>query len=77
MWIVKAYKYKFRINGLPINYHAQAVQLPQIKRVREDIGEVYGQVLQNTLRRSASFSNVQARSNAHFCANPQHAPHGP
>src|SRR6266508_3267635 len=74
MRVVKAYKYKFRINGLPINYHAQAVQLPQIKRVLKDMGEVHSQVLQDTLRRSASFSNVQAQSNAHFCANPQHAP---
>lgn len=41
----------YQINGLSINYHAQAVQLPQIKQVREDVGEVYSQVLQDTLRR--------------------------
>ena len=77
MRVVKAYTYKFRINGLPINYHAQAVQPPRIKRVREDMGEAPSQVLQDSLRRSASFSNFQARSNANFCANPQYAPHDP
>src|SRR5215510_9368585 len=41
----------YRINGLSINYHAQAVQLPQIKQVREDLGEVHSQVLQDSLRR--------------------------
>jgi putative transposase len=41
----------YQINGLSINYHAQAVQLPQIKQVREDVGEVHSQVLQDTLRR--------------------------
>jgi putative transposase len=41
----------YKINGLSINYHAQAVQLPQIKRLREDVGAVHSQVLQDTLRR--------------------------
>jgi putative transposase len=41
----------YKINGLSINYHAQAVQLPQIKQLREDVGAVYSQVLQDTLRR--------------------------
>jgi len=41
----------YQINGLSINYHAQAVQLPQLKQVREDVGEVHSQVLQDTLRR--------------------------
>ena len=41
----------YQINRLSINYHAQAVQLPQIKQVREDVGEVHSQVLQDTLRR--------------------------
>src|SRR5262245_2663479 len=41
----------YRTNGLSIGYHAQAVQLPQIKQVREDVGEVHSQVLQDTLRR--------------------------
>ncbi|HEU0185599.1 MAG TPA: transposase [Blastocatellia bacterium] len=41
----------YRINGLSINYHAQAIQLPQIKQVRKDVGEVHSQVLQDALRR--------------------------
>lgn len=41
----------YQINGLSINYHAQAVQLPQIKQVREDVGALHSQVLQETLRR--------------------------
>ena len=41
----------YQINGLSINYHAQALQLPQIKRVRSDVGEVHSQVLQEILRR--------------------------
>jgi putative transposase len=41
----------YQINGLSINYHAQAVQLPQIKQVRQDVGEVHSQVLQDALRR--------------------------
>jgi putative transposase len=41
----------YRINGLSINYHAQALQLPQIKQIREDVGGVYSQVLQDVLRR--------------------------
>jgi len=28
----------YRINGLSINYHAQALQLPQVRRVREEDG---------------------------------------
>ena len=42
----------YKINGLSSNYHAQAVQLPQIKQIREDVGAVYSQVLQDTLRRA-------------------------
>jgi transposase len=41
----------YRINGLSINYHAQAIQLPQIKQLRQDVGEVHSQVLQDALRR--------------------------
>src|SRR4030095_11840918 len=41
----------YKVNGLSINYHAQAVQLPQIKQVREDVSEVHSQVLQDTPRR--------------------------
>jgi putative transposase len=41
----------YRINGISINYHAQAVQLPQIKQIRQDVGGVHSQVLQDALRR--------------------------
>ena len=41
----------YKINGISINYHAQAIQLPQIKRIRKDLGGVYSQVLQDVLRR--------------------------
>ena len=41
----------YRINGISIDYHAQAVQLPQIKQIRQDVGGVHSQVLQDTLRR--------------------------
>jgi transposase len=41
----------YRINGISINYHAQAIQLPEIKRIRKDLGGVYSQVLQDVLRR--------------------------
>lgn len=33
----------YQIKGLSINYHTQAVQLPHIKQVREDVGEVHSQ----------------------------------
>lgn len=39
------------INQISINYHAQAVQLPQIKAIREDFAAVNAQVFQDTLRR--------------------------
>jgi putative transposase len=41
----------YQTGGLSINYHDQAVQLPQIKEVRQDVGKVHSQVLQDTLRR--------------------------
>ena len=41
----------YKINGLSVNYHAQAMQLPAVKTMREDVAEVNAQVLQDTLRR--------------------------
>jgi len=41
----------YQINGLSINYYVQAIQLPQINQVRDDVGEVHSQVLQDPLRR--------------------------
>lgn len=48
---LQARRAAYRINGLSINYHAQAIQLPQIKQARADVNEVYSQILQDTLRR--------------------------
>lgn len=41
----------YKINGLSVNYHAQAMQLPAVKTMREDVAEVNAQVLQDTLRK--------------------------
>jgi putative transposase len=41
----------YQISGTSINYHIQAMQLPQIKVLREDVGQVSAQVLQDVLRR--------------------------
>jgi len=41
----------WQMNQIPINYHAQAIQLPQIKLMREDVDAVYSQVLQDVLRK--------------------------
>jgi putative transposase len=41
----------FAVCHKSINYHAQAIQLPQIKAQREDVAAVNAQVLQDTLRR--------------------------
>src|SRR5262245_3685463 len=41
----------WKIKQISINYHAQAVQLPPIKAIREDFAAVNAQVLQDTLRR--------------------------
>jgi putative transposase len=37
----------WRMSQVSVNYHAQAIQLPQIKEIREDVDEVYSQVLQD------------------------------
>src|SRR2546421_6041819 len=41
----------WRISRTSINYHAQAIQLPEIKAVRPELGLVHSQVLQETLKR--------------------------
>jgi putative transposase len=58
----------YKMNGLSVNYHAQAVQLPKIKDIREDIARINAQVLQDTLRRlskafDAFFRRVKAGEN--------------
>src|SRR5436853_67623 len=41
----------WRIARTSINYHAQAIQLPEIKAIRPELGRVYSQVLQDVLKR--------------------------
>jgi putative transposase len=41
----------WRIRRTSINYHAQAIQLPEIKAIRPELGLVHSQVLQETLKR--------------------------
>jgi putative transposase len=55
----------WRIARKSINYHAQAVQLPDIKQTRPELGRVHSQVLQETLKRlekafDAFFRRVKA-----------------
>lgn len=55
----------WRISRTSINYHAQATQLPEIKNIRPELGCVYSQVLQATLKRlekafDAFFRRVKA-----------------
>jgi putative transposase len=41
----------YRISRTSINYHSQALQLPDIKAIRPDLNTVHSQVLQEVLRR--------------------------
>ncbi|MGA9768270.1 MAG: transposase [Blastocatellia bacterium] len=41
----------WRIARTSINYHAQSIQLPDIKAIRPELGMVHSQVLQETLKR--------------------------
>lgn len=41
----------WKISQTSVNYHKQAVQLPAIKQVRDDVAAVHSQVLQDTLQR--------------------------
>src|SRR5687767_4610860 len=36
----------YKVSKTSINYHAQAIQLPEIKVIREDLRQVHSQVLQ-------------------------------
>lgn len=45
-----------------VGFNEQCAALPEIKRVREDVGEIHSQVLQATLRRlQRSFENFFGR----------------
>lgn len=41
----------YKVSKTSINYHAQAIQLPEIKAVREDVRGIHSQVLQDVLKR--------------------------
>ncbi|MEW6207481.1 MAG: transposase [Acidobacteriota bacterium] len=41
----------YRMCGVSINYHHQALELPEIKAIRGDVAQVNAQVLQDVLRR--------------------------
>ena len=41
----------YKLAAISINYHAQAVQLPEIKAVRDDLKGIHSQVLQDVLKR--------------------------
>ena len=41
----------WRISRTSINFHAQAIQLPEIKTIRPELGLVHSQVLQDVLKR--------------------------
>lgn len=41
----------YQLSKSSINYHAQAIQLPEIRSLREDLRGVHSQVLQNVLKR--------------------------
>jgi putative transposase len=61
----------WRINRTSINYHAQAVQLPEIKTLRPELGTVHSQILQDTLKRldkafDAFFRRLKTKEKAGF-----------
>lgn len=61
----------WKLNKVSINFHAQAIQLPAIKTIREDVNALYSQVPQDALRRlskafDAFFRRVKAKQTAGF-----------
>jgi len=61
----------WKLNKVSLNFHSQAIQLPAIKTVREDVDALYSQVPQDALRRvhkafDAFFRRVKARQTAGF-----------
>jgi putative transposase len=41
----------YRVQKVSINFHSQAIQLPEIKLLRDDVEAIHSQVLQDTLRK--------------------------
>ncbi len=61
----------WRLKKKSLNYHAQAMQLPEIKALREDLRGVHSQVLQDVLKRldkafDAFFRRVKSGEKAGF-----------
>ncbi len=61
----------YKVSKTSINYHAQAIQLPEIKTLREDIRGIHSQVLQDVLKRldkafDAFFRRVKTKEKAGF-----------
>ena len=61
----------WRIKRESVNYHAQSMQLPEIKAIRPELNTVYAQVLQDTLKRlnkafDAFFRRVKSGEKAGF-----------
>lgn len=53
----------WRINRTSINYHRQAIQLPEIKEVRPELKTIHSQVLQDVLKRlDKAFDNFLRRA---------------
>jgi transposase len=44
-------RHAYKVSKTSLNYYAQAIQLPEIKTVRDDIRGVHSQVLQDVLKR--------------------------
>ncbi len=61
----------YRINQVSISYQDQQNQLPEIKEIRDDLKDVYSQVLQDALKRldktfAAFFGRVKRKEKAGF-----------
>jgi putative transposase len=61
----------FKIAKISLNYHSQAIQLPEIKESRTEFGLLHSQILQDTLKRldkafAAFFRRVEAGDKAGF-----------
>jgi putative transposase len=61
----------FKFAKISLNYHSQAIQLPEIKECRTEFGLIHSQILQDTLKRldkafAAFFRRVKAGDKAGF-----------
>ena len=62
---IQEHRDAWEMNHISVNYHSQAIQLPEIKQERPEFRNVYSQVLQDVLRRcekafDAFFRRVKA-----------------